>query len=481
MISKKWEVLGQGSYNTTYRKGDLVFKVSHDPKAATDLPERSVRLWNLMNPHIHPPAALSRQKIKGKWERGWTCPYIKGKQATDTEMQGELLAIFNRTGRIIVDAIAPKNFIKTRSGQIVCIDVGLAMELEQREQVCLLGLTRKPSFTSLDVWHNDFREQYSWLNRHQPNFPASITTIKALLFIKEYRPDITNVDFLKTSPQKISLLAQAYDDGDRRPIRLGKALELLEEAQSSDLEHTKQHCRTIFLEYLRTQGTINEQEQFIPHSPVLTTSTQREDIEEAMTLMKSINAAKSRNECNAIIGRFVVAKAEPISALPPQSFQRYQQSPSTSIADFEIEAIAKQLEEETKHILCLAETKKQCQLILETYILSFTTEEQNNTADPEKLDQQTSYYKSHVALHRTGEKVMTLIRDIEIAENFESIKTCLDRFSEELSKTVPIHQDKTNYSLSPEEGLLASTNFCCIIVDQALQRLVQSDTRSQSL
>jgi len=200
-----------------------------------------------------------------------------------------------------------------------------------------------------------------------------------------------------------------------------------------------------------------------------------------MTLMKSINAAKSRDECNAIIGRFVTAKVEPTPPLPPQSSQRHQESSPTSIADVEIEAIAKQLEEETKHILGLAETKKQCQLILETYILSFATEEQNNTADPKKLDQQTSYYKSHVALHRTGEKVMTLIQAIELADNFESIKTCLDDFSEELSNTFPIHQDKTNHSLSPEEGLLASTNFCRIIVDQALQRLVHSDTRSQSL
>lgn len=466
MTSKKWEVLGQGSYNTSYRKDDLVFKVSRHPKAATDFPERSVRLWNLMNPHIAPPATLSRQRINGQWVSGWTCPYIKGKQATDSEMQEELLSIFNRTGRIIVDAIAPNNFLKTRKGQIICIDVGFAMEMEHREHVCLLGLTRKPSFTSLDTWYDTFQGQHRWLNRHQPDFPESITTIKALLFIKEYRPDITNVDFLKTSPKKIKLLAKAYDDGDTRPIRMGKALDYLEQAHSSDLEHTKQHCRAIFLEYLGTQGTINEHEQFIPHPHSQSTFTQRESVEDAMTLMKTINAAQSREACHDIIRRFVT-KNDPSSKSP----QRHQQTSPASIVDLEKQTIAEQLLEELQPITGLAETKKKCQIILEGYLLTFTAEEQNNTP----------YFKSQTTLYRTGEKVLALIRDIELAENFETIKLCLDHFSEELSTTYPTPQQKTNHALSPEEGLLASASLCQIIVHQAAQRLVQSNTRSQSL
>ena len=140
----KWIRIGKGSYNVAYRSEDsrLVFKVAQDD-SPTDIPERSVRLWNLLNPNLQPPAQVSRQKISGKWVTGWTCPFVVGVQASDKEIRQGLIDVFNRTGRIIMDAVAPDNFLKTRNGDIVCIDIGHALEMEKRESLALVGMTRQ--------------------------------------------------------------------------------------------------------------------------------------------------------------------------------------------------------------------------------------------------------------------------------------------------------------------------------------------------
>ncbi len=267
----KWKKLGEGSFNVAYRSdngnGHLIFKVCLDKNMPTDLPERSVRLWNMINAHIRPLAEVARQKINGKWVTGWICPYIEGRQANDLEMRDELLAIFNRTGRVITDVSASRNFLRTRDGHTVCIDIGLALEGEAREMAGLVGLSRKPSLTSLEVW-DDLASQSGrgpWLDAQQTTFPKAIRTTKALLFIKEQRPDITNVDFLKKSPKTTKLLANAYDKG-QGPV-FDQALASLSKKRSPDLALSKQRCRDIFLEYIHKKGTINQYDQFVPKSP----------------------------------------------------------------------------------------------------------------------------------------------------------------------------------------------------------------------
>ncbi len=56
----KWKDLGKGSYNNTYISPDglSVLKVCHKEDAKTDSPERSVRIWNELNPDLSPPARL---------------------------------------------------------------------------------------------------------------------------------------------------------------------------------------------------------------------------------------------------------------------------------------------------------------------------------------------------------------------------------------------------------------------------------------
>lgn len=91
-MDDKWEFLGSGSYNRAYinRGTNTVFNTqSESVAAATDSPERSVRLWNEINPHLRPKAEV--MTIMG--EKGWTCPFVEGTQATDKEMRLALVDI----------------------------------------------------------------------------------------------------------------------------------------------------------------------------------------------------------------------------------------------------------------------------------------------------------------------------------------------------------------------------------------------------
>ena len=461
-ILMRWRRLGAGSYNTSYRSedGTLVFKVSHDA-SPTDLPERSVRLWNLLNAHIQPPAKISRQKINDKWVTGWICPYIEGRQATDQETRDELLNIFNRTGRIITDATAPNNFLRARNGQIICIDIGHALEMEKRETAALVGLTRKPSLTSLEAWseHYDHQSGRSWINNAQLAFPKAINAIKALLFIKNHRPDITNVSFLQKSSKTIQLLAQAYDSG-AEPF-LSQALNLLIEKRNPDLENTKQKCRGFFLEYLLSRGTIDKHEQFIPHSPH---SIDVPHLQHAMALMRQINTAQSCDECHAIIRSYV-------ALLPPTEIEEHV-VPIKTIRSPEVTDLMSELEmmvEEVKGVKELVALKDKCRIILEGYIMvyggQFLGEELTKERDVNP-SQTIMGYKSQLATSRMDHQVEVLIQSIDSVNSFEELLYCFDGFI----------QESPQFSSTPEagsslEGLISSVNICRLMVVGAINAL----------
>jgi len=123
-MNQNWSLLGEGAYNIAYinPQGTLVLKIQKDKPYDTDLPERSVRLWNEINPHCTPEAYV----VNTKYGMAWVCPFIKGRQATDDEMSNAIIDIYNNTGRIVVDATAKNNFITTHKGKVVCIDIGMA-------------------------------------------------------------------------------------------------------------------------------------------------------------------------------------------------------------------------------------------------------------------------------------------------------------------------------------------------------------------
>ena len=203
-----WELLGEGSFNRAYKSidGKEVLKIQKTTDA-TDTPERSVRLWNVINAHVPPPARLEASELG----MGWVCPFIKGKQASDKEMACALVEIFNNTGRIIVDATAPKNFIRTPTGEIVCVDVGMALQFEQREDSAFAAVRRK-SFVSLKMWDSHLRTRYNdFFKECEVTNPETVNTVKALVFIKDNRPDMQDVSFLKDNQALVKKIAKAYD------------------------------------------------------------------------------------------------------------------------------------------------------------------------------------------------------------------------------------------------------------------------------
>lgn len=211
MPKDDWIFLGEGSYNKVYISEDhtVVLKIQKN-SSGTDTPRRSVRLWNAINAHYPPPASIK----KSEFGDGWVCPFIQGDQASDEEMANALIDIFNNTGRIVVDATASKNFVTTSEGQVLCVDVGLALQLERREEIHFKDIRRK-NFVCLNAWsklseaYNRFYKDSSFI------YPKTVNIIKALIFIKYNRPDIYDANFLKTNPELVEKLAKAYDRQNR--------------------------------------------------------------------------------------------------------------------------------------------------------------------------------------------------------------------------------------------------------------------------
>lgn len=211
-----WTRLGGGTYNRTYRSADsrTVLKVQRDSREATDTPLRSVRIWNQINTDL-PPAAIA----KTTHGDGWTCPYVEGRQSTDPEMSGALVDIYSRTGRIIVDATAPKNFVTTPRGQVVCVDIGMALQMERSEEAGFVDARRRHSIVSRDAWTRSQHSYGKFFSDSARVYPDTVDTVKALLFIKANRPDIFDVGFLKTKPELIKRLARAYEVEDTAILR----------------------------------------------------------------------------------------------------------------------------------------------------------------------------------------------------------------------------------------------------------------------
>jgi hypothetical protein len=379
---KAWEkldILGAGSYNYAIRSdgGQFVLKIQQfdlkfdeetglkhkeEKRPKTDTAERSVRLWNEINAGLNPPAFILSldglgivAEIKADGTEvllegvGWVCPYIEGVQASDEEIQGKLLEIFNRTGRIITDATAKKNFIRTPNGTVVCIDIGMALEMEKRDEVFLAeeGRARSNSFVSLETWkkyQHTFTTFFS--DSEKAGYPHSVNTIKALLFIKEHRPDIYNMDFLKTShvgliqslakaydaydPQKTSdtleeldwahekreklkeyglgdLEYEVGDDGlefdreTRQEEAIQEACHALAEEQSVTFESIKASCVHVLTHYIESQGAVIEKQGTF--QPARITQWLRDDLA----------AARKTDQAKVLIGK--LEKAESLDAL----------------------------------------------------------------------------------------------------------------------------------------------------------------------
>ncbi|OGT47671.1 MAG: hypothetical protein A3F17_01880 [Gammaproteobacteria bacterium RIFCSPHIGHO2_12_FULL_41_15] len=239
---QKWTPLGFGRFNNVYVNQDktLVLKIqikAGNETDAYDVPSRSVALWNKINADITPPARV----VMSEMGEGWVCPYIEGEQSTDLEIQEAIIDIYNRTGRIVVDAPSPKNFVtrvnpETGERKAVCIDIGMALKLEQREEEAL-----NQSFTSLAAWKLHRRGYIGFLARSTIGYPETSATIKALLFIQNNRSDMYDVTFLKTNPDLVKLCRDAYDKQVLGKDDKHKAIEKARQAIDERFqEHIKQ-------------------------------------------------------------------------------------------------------------------------------------------------------------------------------------------------------------------------------------------------
>ncbi len=343
MIFKKtdtsWKSLAGGAFNQVYINSDatLVFKEVHNTEFGTDTPERSVRLWNLLNPNLKPKAKITTIMIDGVATQGWTCPYVPSKHgqtltekelARLTEQQryelvlankkayGRVLAdpelrdkedaaiasaqidIYNRTGRIIVDAAVPGNFMVTKSHGVVCVDIGMALLLEDKEAACLETYARRKSIVSNHTWEQVHAEMnQNILQSKAVSLPKTAAMTKALLFIKTYRPDIANVDFLKNT-RNVEQLAQAYDTPtDTTQDNPGMAL--LDKEQPMALISMKKSCEKVLLDYIQSRGELGENKIFKASRVTQyfrNTLLTNLKIDSAQLLIKKIHAAGSIEE-----------------------------------------------------------------------------------------------------------------------------------------------------------------------------------------
>jgi hypothetical protein len=279
-----WKYYASGEYNNVYVSQDktLVFKrPKHND--GTDLQERAVRLWNEINPDM-------RAYIE---DEGWVCPFIKGDDATDEEASEELVNIYNKTGRILLDAVVPGNIIKTPDDRLVCVDIGLALQLHEKTKAQLgdICLTRAESRVSLELWKATHLQWRDFLNDIGPDRIKTADMTRALLFIQAHRPDIYDASFLLNKPDLVTQLSQAYiaevyvtidDESSLANKVVSFAMNSLQEERSIIPEHVQDSC-------------VHEIQQFIDlHSDgqARVTDSSTESFSKAIADFKNVTTAK---------------------------------------------------------------------------------------------------------------------------------------------------------------------------------------------
>ncbi|OAJ33705.1 hypothetical protein [Piscirickettsia salmonis] len=115
-----WEFLGEGTYNKAYYNNGYVLKVSKYPAITLDTPNRSVRVFNEINPTLTKHAEQS-----GNY---WVSPYIQGHEAPPQQQINYILETYARTGRLILDAYCKDNLLQDNANHhTICIDPGNAV------------------------------------------------------------------------------------------------------------------------------------------------------------------------------------------------------------------------------------------------------------------------------------------------------------------------------------------------------------------
>lgn len=210
-----------------------------DMDLSLDTLERSIKIWKEINPSLK--AKKFTAIIDGEEKIGWLCEYVDGKQATDGQIVLTLIDIYERTGRIVVDAVGLGNVIMPSTGELaVCVDVGLAVKLDyeygplpRMRDTALHG--DREDMPGMAQWRKNQTEFFEFLNvnRHE----HSVDVIKSLLFLNYHRPEIKNPSFLEKRLNS-QIFAMAYDKELTEPVESKNYVEFILSRLDARLDKT---------------------------------------------------------------------------------------------------------------------------------------------------------------------------------------------------------------------------------------------------
>lgn len=244
-----WNYFSEGSYNFVYLSAckQLILKVPKEHHRYTEQPQRAIKVFS----EIHPEWAHQTKMFQYMHLQGWIMPYFIGRPANDAEVAKQLIHIYQRTGRIVLDAPSKQNFICTPFDEIICIDVGFAFRIQS-------NLVHSVSHTSLVQWSsfkNDFNH-FFLRPYNMTNFQQTTHIIQALLFLQTHLPHFKDCEFLFDYPHTAKYLAYCYKKNC--DLSMHERKNAIDQVIYFSFENIKQRCKNILMQYLQSRCLINQ-------------------------------------------------------------------------------------------------------------------------------------------------------------------------------------------------------------------------------
>jgi hypothetical protein len=272
----KWEYLGSGQFNDVYVDSDrkALFKVQkpeqeqdHPGMDVLDETNLCIRVWNEVNSHLKPRAFAVSYGIKGEVMSGWRVPFIEPavEPVTDEEIAQLLVETFNRTGQIIIDAVAPGSVIKNKAtGRLVCVNIDQTVQFSKREEGLISDFCDRGgepdcegACKTLSESQQEYQQILDSCTTSEDSYPQATKVLKSLLFIKENRTDIVKATFLLESPVSDTTIASGLGKRDTDEAHQTAMMEL-QDLVPLDFEQLKQSSITHLQRYINSRGTCTD-------------------------------------------------------------------------------------------------------------------------------------------------------------------------------------------------------------------------------